>query len=72
MDVSTPRRVRRADECLRRRRANLLKKAFELNSKSGAKVYVVVEGKRECYVFNSEDGSSWPPSDQELVRKVAP
>jgi hypothetical protein len=29
---------------------------------------VVVEGKRECYVFNSEEGSTWPPSDQELVR----
>ncbi len=54
-------------EILRKRTKTLFKKADELRSIAGAKVYCVLNVQNKWYFYTSIEQPSWPPTMEQLV-----
>jgi hypothetical protein len=66
MALAKGERLRR--DMLRKRRANLFKKANELAGKTDSKIYVVVRNDNNFHTYKSTDNLDWLILEKETVR----
>ncbi|KAK0631624.1 hypothetical protein B0T14DRAFT_416145 [Immersiella caudata] len=64
-------RARRLREQSRNRRKTIFRKADELR-KCNARVYLLVEMGKRCYIYNSERQSRWPPPHESILEERYP